>query len=66
MKYLKLFENWLLEAEGEADGAKILETLKKTTIGAFKKASDKLIKSIYFNTMGSKLSDNILLIIFFL
>ena len=53
MKYLKLFENWLLEAEGEADGAKILETLKKTTIGAFKKASDKeeFLKGIFSKAM---------------
>ena len=53
MKYVKLFENWLLEAEGEADGAKILETLKKTTIGDFKKASDKeeFLKGIFSKAM---------------
>lgn len=50
MKYVKLFENWLNEAE---DASKILETLKKTTIGAFKKASDKeeFLKGIFAKAM---------------
>jgi hypothetical protein len=51
MKYLKLFENWLLEAE--TDASKILEELKKTTIGEFKKASDKgeFLKNIFAKAM---------------
>ena len=51
MKYVKLFENWLNEAE--ADGSKALEELQKTTIGAFKKASDKgdFLKNIFAKAM---------------
>lgn len=61
MKYLKLFENWLLEAE--TDASKILEELKKTTIGEFKKASDKgdFLKNIFAKAMqkdSSKFDSN--------